>query len=166
MGGRVNIPFKRCCVDENLISCIVFDFEIHYVSKRHVAVRMGGYINIDIDIDIYMDDVCRWYAVHVNNLYLGSTLLPVDVSIMNSNTNRVIVDSGTTDSYFPSAYNSAWNAAFKEATGINYMTDSNGGCRGYTEEELAKMPPFRMTMASATSKSGKHLCFLRSWSFA
>ncbi|EQC28805.1 hypothetical protein SDRG_13486 [Saprolegnia diclina VS20] len=86
-----------------------------------------------------------WYAVHVESLRLGNKPLDVDISSMNSGRHRVIVDSGTTDSYFPTNYASIWNAAFEAATGQAYMTD-DGSCKGYAADDVASFPPFEISL--------------------
>ncbi|CAK4079279.1 unnamed protein product [Aphanomyces euteiches] len=94
-----------------------------------------------------------WYGVTVTEIRFGSKILPVDLSHANSG-HHVIVDSGTTDSYLPSAFADAWASLFLSVTGKQYESSN---CAGYSEEEIAKMPPLEIEMLSATS--GQHVVF-------
>nr|AIG56222.1 secreted protein [Achlya hypogyna] len=93
-----------------------------------------------------------WYAVHVEQLRLGNKLLDVDVGEMNSGRHRVIVDSGTTDSYFPARYASTWNTAFELATGEKYQVD-DGNCAGYSPQQVETFPDFEMDLQGVNQNS-------------
>ncbi|OQS06024.1 aspartyl protease family A01B [Thraustotheca clavata] len=113
-----------------------------------------------------------WFAVTVEKLLFGDHDLAVDTNAMNSGRHRVIVDSGTTDSYFPSEYAQVWNEAFLKATGENYQTD-DGSCKGYPEDKVNSFPTFKIVLKGTnnndiileappslyiTKTSGGHLC--------
>ncbi|ETV74519.1 hypothetical protein, variant [Aphanomyces astaci] len=92
-----------------------------------------------------------WYGVTVIALTFGGTNLPIDASFMGAGRN-VIVDSGTTDSYLPSAYADAWNDLFFKTTGHKYAAEG-GGCDDttYPDDVVQAMPAFDITMLGATT---------------
>ncbi|KAF0696095.1 Aste57867_13133 [Aphanomyces stellatus] len=88
-----------------------------------------------------------WYGITVTELRFGDQKLQVDLTAMNSK-RHVIVDSGTTDSYLPREYADTWNAVFSKVTGRKYQTDTDQ-CDGFSDAEIAAMPPFEMHMQGA-----------------
>ncbi|RQM11583.1 hypothetical protein B5M09_006115 [Aphanomyces astaci] len=97
-----------------------------------------------------------WYGVTVIALTFGGTNLPIDASFMGAGRN-VIVDSGTTDSYLPSAYADAWNDLFFKTTGHKYAAEG-GGCDDttYPDDVVQAMPAFDITMLASSHKETSH----------
>lgn len=58
-----------------------------------------------------------------------------------------IVDSGTTDSYFPVSMKSAFEAAFEHVAGLKYQT-SGASCTGLTDEQVEKLPTLQVVLES------------------
>ncbi|RHY29742.1 hypothetical protein DYB32_004880 [Aphanomyces invadans] len=90
-----------------------------------------------------------WYGVTVVGLKFGGKDLKIDPSFMGAGRN-VIIDSGTTDSYFPSAYAGTWNDLFLATTGKQYLVEG-GGCdeNMYPDDVVQAMPPFEIHMQGA-----------------
>jgi Eukaryotic aspartyl protease. len=67
-----------------------------------------------------------WYGVHVSAMYLKSNkdhdkVIQLDLNIKELNSEGIIVDSGTTDSIFPSMVYKPFQKAFKELLGYDFM---------------------------------------------
>lgn len=92
-----------------------------------------------------------FYGVHLRAVYLregggvsaqttladmGSRMHKLDVSEETLNTGKVIVDSGTTDTYMNSAISSSFKKTWKQITGTDY---SHSGMQ-LTPDELDKLP--------------------------
>jgi hypothetical protein len=107
------------------------------------AMTMGGYdtrLHDKSDMVFASTDHSGsgFYAVHVRKMYLraggggdsaSSTdvsldLVQIDASETDLNRGQVIVDSGTTDTYFTRRIATAFNNAFKELTGKDYKNSS------------------------------------------
>lgn len=91
-----------------------------------------------------------FYVVHIRKIYLraggggvsaGSKdttlkVVQLDISEDTLNSGRVIVDSGTTDTYFSRKLGSAFGTVFKELTGESY----GHSVKKFTPEQLAQQP--------------------------
>lgn len=117
------------------------------------AMSLGG-----VDKRLHHDDMVfssttdssGFYVVHVNKIYLrpgGGGLsalstdptkkpIKLDISDDNINAGRVIVDSGTTDTYFSRRLQSAFSKVYQELTGEVY----DHTVKKFTKEELAQEP--------------------------
>jgi hypothetical protein len=76
-----------------------------------------------------------WYVVNVNGVRIGSESIG-DTAAFNTG-KGTIVDSGTTDTYLPRAVASAFQAAFKRASGFDYITEHT---YRFSDDEIAALP--------------------------
>lgn len=91
-----------------------------------------------------------FYVVHIRKMYLrqgggglSSLSTKADIQILQLNLDedalnagRVIVDSGTTDTYFSRRIKSAFEDVYRQLTGVGY----DHGVKHFTKEELAQQP--------------------------
>lgn len=61
----------------------------------------------------------RWFAVRVKDILIGNTSIGVSSSEYNSG-NGVIVDSGTTDTFFPGVLSDSFSSVFKRIAGVRW----------------------------------------------
>jgi hypothetical protein len=95
-----------------------------------------------------------FYAVHLNAIYLRegggqsaqvddmSKMHRLDISESSLNRGNVIVDSGTTDSYFTKDLASTFSSVWKQIMGNSY----NHGPVSLTEEDIAALPTIIIVM--------------------
>ncbi|RHY14638.1 hypothetical protein DYB36_012750 [Aphanomyces astaci] len=123
----------------------------HSTDVQYAAVTSSRNGYVSDPLLSFLIAISRWYGVTVIALTFGGTSLPIDASFMGAGRN-VIVDSGTTDSYLPSAYADAWNDLFFKTTGLKYAAEG-GGCDDttYPDDVVQAMPAFDMTMLGATT---------------
>ncbi|KAF0696104.1 Aste57867_13142 [Aphanomyces stellatus] len=89
-------------------------------------------------------DETGWYAVEVRGIRIAGAPIQVEsLDRLMNGPRKVIVDSGTTDSYLPDALAGAFHAAFNEAIGKDY--EPNGD--GYSKTEKRKMPTIEFVLA-------------------
>lgn len=89
----------------------------------------------DVGYTPLLDDKSAYYPVHVKDLRLNGKSLGIDAGTLNSG-KGVIVDSGTTDTFFDAQGNRNFMKAFKSAAGREYSSKS----MQLTGEELAALP--------------------------
>ncbi|KAE9031526.1 hypothetical protein PR001_g6251 [Phytophthora rubi] len=82
-----------------------------------------------------LNDNSAYYPVHVKDILLNGVSLGIDAGTINSG-RGVIVDSGTTDTFFDGKGKRAFAKAFSEAAGRDY----NENRMKLTSEELAALP--------------------------
>lgn len=70
----------------------------------------------DVSYSPMLGDRTGWYPVHVKDIQVAGSSLGVDTSSLNSG-KGVIVDSGTTDTFFVSGASRAFEKAFSSASG-------------------------------------------------
>ncbi|RHY52256.1 hypothetical protein DYB30_006027 [Aphanomyces astaci] len=118
----------------------------HSTDVQYAAVTSSRNGYVSDPLLSFLIAISRWYGVTVIALTFGGTNLPIDASFMGAGRN-VIVDSGTTDSYLPSAYADAWNDLFFKTTGLKYAAEG-GGCDDttYPDDVVQAMPAFDITM--------------------
>ncbi|RHY42314.1 hypothetical protein DYB34_011506 [Aphanomyces astaci] len=123
----------------------------HSTDVQYAAVTSSRNGCVSDPLLSFLIAISRWYGVTVIALTFGGTNLPIDASFMGAGRN-VIVDSGTTDSYLPSAYADAWNDLFFKTTGHKYVAEG-GGCDDttYPDDVVQAMPAFDITMLGATT---------------
>lgn len=76
-----------------------------------------------------------WYAMNVLDMRFNGISIGAPASQYNTG-QGIVVDSGTTDSYFPSSIRSKFKEAFKAATGFEY----NEGTCVYSRAEMQAFP--------------------------
>ncbi|KAG6619283.1 Beta-secretase 2 [Phytophthora cinnamomi] len=89
----------------------------------------------DVGYTPLLNDNSAYYPVHVKDIRLNGISLGIDVGTINSG-RGVIVDSGTTDTFFDKKGNRAFMKAFSDAAGREYSEKR----MKLTSEELAALP--------------------------
>lgn len=90
----------------------------------------------------------RWYNIKLKDIRLNGKSIGAPESSFNSG-KKIIVDSGTTDSYLPSSIRSKFKATYKSVTGRDYATAYTGTCNGPTLAELETLPSLEFVMEAA-----------------
>lgn len=112
-------------------------------------------------------DSTGFYVVHVRKVYLREggggksaistdpnlKVMPLAIDETTLNSGRVIVDSGTTDTYFSSRLAKPFKEAFKTLTGKDY----DHATYKFTENELANMPTILFQLAGDEDMNQKVL---------
>lgn len=75
----------------------------------------------DVSYSPLLGDRTGWYPVHVKDIQVAGSSLGVDAASLNTG-KGVIVDSGTTDTFFVSGASRAFDSAFSRAAGVDYST--------------------------------------------
>jgi len=78
-----------------------------------------------------------------------SNTVTVDISQESLNSGSIIVDSGTTDTYFTRSLNTPFKTAFKEATGFSY----NESGMNLSEEQVEKLPTILLQLEGVIGSS-------------
>ncbi|KDO21564.1 hypothetical protein SPRG_13375 [Saprolegnia parasitica CBS 223.65] len=91
-----------------------------------------------------------WFTVELLDISVGNKSLGIVPATYNHG-RGVIVDSGTTDSFFPSSAAAAFNAAFNELSGGRDFLDNTEDI--YTDDELGQLPPIVLTLRGPTRSS-------------
>jgi hypothetical protein len=108
-------------------------------------------------------DTGGFFNVHIRRIYLRegnsgdsatssrpkAQVLPIDITVDVLNRGRVIVDSGTTDSYFTRNLNGPFLAAYKQMTG----TDYNHNPVSLTKQQLDAMPTILVQLAGDVAQN-------------
>ncbi|RHY27621.1 hypothetical protein DYB32_007274 [Aphanomyces invadans] len=89
-------------------------------------------------------DSTGWYALEVRGIRIHGEDIHIDSPRLLNGGRKVIVDSGTTDSYLPAALNDEFNRVFKTVVGKEYIT---GGTEGYTKDEIELLPTIEYVLA-------------------
>ncbi|GLD93607.1 hypothetical protein PINS_up002199 [Pythium insidiosum] len=92
-----------------------------------------------------------FYAVHVKDVRIGGMSVPVDASTYSHG--QYIVDSGTTDSYFPKSMKAAFSDLFRRMSGLEYRVSSQG-CHGYTDSDIEKLPNIEIVLGAHGDPNG------------
>ncbi|EGZ30047.1 hypothetical protein PHYSODRAFT_474645 [Phytophthora sojae] len=89
----------------------------------------------DVGYTPLLSDKSAYYPVHVKDILLNGVSLGIDTGTINSG-RGVIVDSGTTDTFFDGKGKRAFMSAFSKAAGRDYSESR----MKLTSEELAALP--------------------------
>lgn len=95
-----------------------------------------------------LNDNSAYYPVHVKDILLNGVSLGIDAGTINSG-RGVIVDSGTTDTFFDGIGKRAFTKAFSEAAGRDY----NENRMKLTSEELAALPVISIILSGMKGDS-------------
>ena len=95
---------------------------------------------------IRINNKLGWYSIKIKSMKLVNSNTrgdsqPIDTSSFNEG-KGVIVDSGTTDTYFPSAVAREFSAAFKQITGFSYSANEVT----LTPDQVLKVPDVVLTV--------------------
>ncbi|KAF0772427.1 hypothetical protein AaE_002298, partial [Aphanomyces astaci] len=89
-------------------------------------------------------DATGWYALDVRGIRIHGEDIHIDSPRLLNGGRKVVIDSGTTDSYLPDALVGEFNRVFQKVMGKKYVT---GGMDGYTEDEVELLPTIEYVLA-------------------
>ncbi|RHZ31989.1 hypothetical protein DYB26_011728 [Aphanomyces astaci] len=89
-------------------------------------------------------DATGWYALDVRGIRIHGEDIHIDSPRLLNGGRKVVIDSGTTDSYLPDALVGEFNRVFEKVMGKKYVT---GGMDGYTEDEVELLPTIEYVLA-------------------
>ncbi|KAG7401057.1 hypothetical protein PHYBOEH_003252 [Phytophthora boehmeriae] len=101
-----------------------------------------GHHTSDVGYTPLLDDTSAFYPVHVKSVSVNDKRLDIDESTLNSG-RGVIVDSGTTDTFFDAKGKRNFMSAFKEAAGRDYSESR----MQLSEDELAALPVISIVLS-------------------
>ncbi|KAF4325481.1 hypothetical protein BBO99_00002030 [Phytophthora kernoviae] len=101
-----------------------------------------GHHTSDVGYTPLLDDNSAFYPVHVKRLGVNGAPLDIDESTLNSG-RGIIVDSGTTDTFFDAKGKRSFMKAFKEAAGREYSESR----MEISEDELAALPVISVVLS-------------------
>ncbi|KAF4141037.1 Eukaryotic aspartyl protease [Phytophthora infestans] len=96
----------------------------------------------DVGYTPLLDDKSAYYPVHVKDIRMNGVSLGIDAGTINSG-RGVIVDSGTTDTFFDSKGSRAFMKAFQNAAGREYSEKR----MDLTADELAALPTISIILS-------------------
>ncbi|KAG3075039.1 hypothetical protein PC121_g8171 [Phytophthora cactorum] len=96
----------------------------------------------DVGYTPLLDDKSAYYPVHVKDIRMNGVSLGIDAGTINSG-RGVIVDSGTTDTFFDSKGSRTFMKAFRNAAGREYSEKR----MDLTNDELAALPTISIILS-------------------
>jgi hypothetical protein len=99
----------------------------------------------DVAYTPLITDNSGWYPVKVKDIWVAGKSLGIDPTSLNSG-KGVIVDSGTTDTFFVRSSSRAFLSAFESAAGIKYSEDK----MVIRAEDLASLPNITIVLEGMT----------------
>lgn len=136
----------------------------HITSTKMFALcfRVGGGIFTigGVDQTLHLSDITftsllpsssGWYGITIKEISLRektkNNKIKLNVPEKQINSDLIIVDSGTTDTYLPVILQNEFNRIFTQITGLKY---SNNGLK-LSNEQISSMPDIVFTIEDATS---------------
>ncbi|EQC28812.1 hypothetical protein SDRG_13493 [Saprolegnia diclina VS20] len=132
-------------VDRNL-------FSLCFAENGGQMVLGGADESVHVAAPVYTPllTASGWFTVELLDISVGNKSLGIAPATYNHG-RGVIVDSGTTDSFFPSSAASAFNAAFTELSGGHEFLDNVEDL--LTDDALRQLPPIVLTLRGPTRSS-------------
>ena len=91
--------------------------------------------------------------MNVIDVQFNGTSIGASKSSYNSG-KQMIVDSGTTDSFFPHSVQAAFKEVFNQVSGKTYVPAGDvGECAGYTKDEIATFPRMQIIVEGKSSRT-------------
>lgn len=106
----------------------------------------------DVAYTPLVSDNSGWYPVRVKDILVADVTLGLGVSELNSG-KGVIVDSGTTDTFFVAAGSRAFLRAFERAAGVAYSENK----MDLNEDDLAALPNITIVLDGGSSSDDVEL---------
>ncbi|CAI5730588.1 unnamed protein product [Peronospora destructor] len=141
--------YREMKISSNLFSlCFVEDGGTMSVGQPHTLAHRGNISYVKLIPD--RSDT-HLYSVHMTDVRIGGKSINADEEDFNRG--HFIVDSGTTDSYLPLRMRTKFMTLFKKVSGRDYQTGQS--CEGYTNEDLASLPPIQLVMEAIGDEKGE-----------
>ncbi|CAI5745136.1 unnamed protein product [Peronospora destructor] len=143
--------YREMKISSNLFSlCFVEDGGTMSVGQPHTLAHRGNISYVKLIPD--RSDT-HLYSVHMTDVRIGGKSINADEEDFNRG--HFIVDSGTTDSYLPLRMRTKFMTLFKKVSGRDYQTGHS--CEGYTNEDLASLPPIQLVMEASEMRRGNNI---------